>query len=101
MAAKRTYTKQFKIDAVELADTSGNAAQTARDLGIHPNMIYKWRAALKEAPSTEKAFPGKGTVRDAKMASMRRRIDQLEEENAILKKAIGIFSTAPMEQRPR
>jgi transposase-like protein len=35
------------------------------------------------------------------MKALKRRLDRVEEENAILKKAIGIFSTAPVEQRPR
>jgi len=30
--------------------------------------------------------PGKGNVRDAKMKALKRRLNRLEEENAILKK---------------
>jgi len=101
MTKRRTYTKEFKIEAVELADKIDNSAQAERDLGIPHGQIYKWRKKLNEEGKPEKAFPGKGNVRDAEMKSMKRRLDRLEEENAILKKAIGIFSTAPTEQRPR
>jgi len=101
MSKRRTYTKEFKIEAVELADKIDNSAQAERDLGIPHGQIYKWRKKLKEEGEPKKAFPGKGNVRDAEMKAMKRRLDRLEEENAILKKAIGIFSTAPVEQRPR
>lgn len=101
MTKRRTYTKEFKIEAVELADKIDNSAQAERDLGIPHGQIYKWRKKLNEKGEPENAFPGKGNVRDAKMKAMKRRLDRLEEENAILKKAIGIFSTAPVERRPR
>jgi transposase len=101
MTKRRTYTKEFKIEAVELADKIGNTAQAERDLGIPNGQVYKWRDKLEKEGEPEKAFPGKGNVRDAEMKALKRRLDRVEEENAILKKAIGIFSTAPVEQRPR
>jgi transposase len=100
MGKRRTYTKDFKLEAIELADKIGNTAQAERDLGIPNGQIYKWRKKLEDEGET-KAFPGKGIVRDAEMKALKRRLDRVEEENAILKKAIGIFSTAPVEQRPR
>ena len=35
MPARRTFTREYKVEAVRAAERSGNAAQTARDLGIH------------------------------------------------------------------
>ncbi|MCS4054466.1 transposase-like protein [Salinibacter ruber] len=64
-------------------------------------MVDKWRKKLNEEGEPEKAFPGKGNVRDAEMKAMKRRLDRLEEENAILEKAISGYSTAPVEPRPR
>ncbi|MCS4054465.1 transposase-like protein [Salinibacter ruber] len=34
MTKRRTYIKEFKIEAVELADKIDNSAQAERDLGI-------------------------------------------------------------------
>lgn len=101
MTQRRTYTRAFKLEAVELADRIGNTAQAERDLGIPDGQIYKWRAKLKKENAPKKAFPGKGKVRDAEMSALKRRLARVEEENAILKKAIGIFSTAPVERRLR
>jgi transposase-like protein len=48
MTKRRTYTKEFKIKAVELADKIDNSAQAERDLGIPHGQIYKWRKKLNE-----------------------------------------------------
>ncbi|MBN2472746.1 MAG: transposase [Anaerolineae bacterium] len=40
----RTYTKEFKLQALELLGTSGkSAAQIERDLGITTGLLLKWR----------------------------------------------------------
>lgn len=64
-------------------------------------LVDKWRKKLNEEGEPEKAFPGKGDAGDAKMKALKRRLDRVEEENAILKKAIPVYSTAPVERRPR
>jgi len=92
MTKRRTYTKEFKIEAVELADEIGNSAQAECDLGISHGQIYKWRKKLNEEEKPERASPGKGNVRDAKMKALKRRLDRLEEENVILKKRLVVSS---------
>jgi transposase-like protein len=57
MTKRRTYTKELKIEAVELADEIGNSAQAERDLGIPYSQIYKWRKKFNEEGGPEKAFP--------------------------------------------
>ena len=57
MAERRTYTKEFKLEALRLAKEH-RIAQTARDLDINENMIYRWRE--RYAQDTERAFPSSG-----------------------------------------
>ena len=39
-----TYTKEFKLEAMRLADESGKPVmQVARELGLRVNQIYKWK----------------------------------------------------------
>lgn len=46
---RRKYDPEFKREAVRLAEESEkSAAQVARDLGIHRNLLYKWRKELIE-----------------------------------------------------
>jgi transposase-like protein len=56
MAARKSYNRAFKKEAVRLAERSG-VTQVVSDLGIHPNMIYIWKEQLSQ--NADKAFPGK------------------------------------------
>jgi len=41
--AYKTYTKEFKLEVIRLADESGKPVkQVARELGLRVNQIYKW-----------------------------------------------------------
>ena len=92
MTQRKTYSPEFKTEAVRRAKEHG-FAQTARDLGINANLIHKWRQRLDE--NGQHAFPGHGNPRDAEMAQLQRENKRLREENDILKKAVGIFSSRP------
>lgn len=52
---RRSFSKEFKLEAVHLADTSGNSSQTARELGIKADMIRRWRKRIEE--DGKRAFP--------------------------------------------
>ena len=44
---QRTYTQEFKLEAVRLAQTSGKPiAHMARELGISDASIHQWRKEL-------------------------------------------------------
>lgn len=90
---RRKYSRDFKLEAVRLAEESDEAAAAvARQLGVHPNLLYKWRDQLLE-DGTE-AFPGAGNLRrgDDEVRRLRRENARLREEREILKKALGFFS---------
>ncbi len=93
MATRKEYTPEFKREAVELAKKSHNKSALARELGIHASMLRRWRLELEAEGG--RAFPGKGQPRDEEMAQLKRELKRLQEENAILKKAVGIFSHRP------
>lgn len=89
---RRTYSAEFKEEAVRLAETRG-FTEAARDLGVDRSLIRKWKKGI--ANNGERPFPGKGNPRDEELADVRRKLRQVEEENAILKKAVGIFTSRP------
>lgn len=95
MSQRRSYTKEFKEEAVRLAQQNGYT-QTGRDLGVDRSLIRKWKNKLDAAEENgTRAFPGRGNPQDEELARLRRELKRVEEENAILKKAVGIFSTRP------
>jgi transposase len=91
MTTRRSFTPEYKHEAVRAAERSGNVAQTARDLGISDSLIHRWKREL--AGDGPRAFPGNGSPRDEELVRLRRENKRLQEELSIVKKAIGIVSS--------
>ena len=90
---QKVYTKEFKEEAVRLAQTSGKPiAQIARELGISDSAIHGWRKDLAE--HGQDAFPGKGhqTELEEENRRLKRELERVQQERDILKKVVGIFS---------
>ena len=94
MAKRRQrFDKQFKLDALRMIQESDQpVASIARDLGVHPNVLYRWREQLLADP--DHAFPGKGKLKpeDEDLRKLHRENEILKEERDILKKALAVFS---------
>jgi transposase len=91
--ARKSYTEEFKREAVRLAKERGNIAAAARDLGVSDTSLENWKRQLEQKP--ENAFPGNGNPHDKETAQLQRENARLKEENEILKKAVGIFTARP------
>ena len=61
-------------------------------LGIHPNVLYRWRKEFLE--DNEESFPGQGKMKasDEEVARLRREVAMLREDREILKKAAAFFA---------
>ena len=96
---QRTYTKEFKVEAVHLVQSSTKSqAQIARDLGISDSALSKW---CKEYGSHgDEAFPGKGHQLpvEEEMRQLRREVEILRQEREILKRVMLLRSTTANEQ---
>lgn len=93
MSKRKTFSAEFKREAVKLLTESGRpATEIAHELGIRRNQLYKWRDAL--ATHGEEAFPGSGRQRDAaaELRRLRRELERVKEERDILKKATAYFA---------
>jgi transposase len=93
MKKRRSYDRDFKIEAVRLATRGDKSlAQIARDLGISTNVLHNWKSKLNNDPQF--AFPGKGRLKpaDEEVRQLKQKLRDAEEERDILKKAIAIFS---------
>jgi len=84
MSTRRTFTEEFKRDAVRLAKERGNVTEAARDPGIHESLLSKWKHKLDANP--QGPFPGQGNPQDVELARMKRELARLKEENEILKR---------------
>jgi transposase len=91
----RTYTEEFKLEALELLRTSGkSAAQIERELGITKGMLLKWRDRyqVKREDGEAKLEPSDLEAAQAETRRLRRQLAVAEQERDILKKAVSIFS---------
>ncbi|MFC2126655.1 transposase [Bacteroidota bacterium] len=92
---RRTYDKEFKLMAVELSESRSNSVkQVAKELDLHPDLIYQWRQQFKH--QGERSFPGRGkkdlTLQEAEIAQLKKELRDAQIERDILKKAVSIFS---------
>lgn len=93
MAQEKSFTREFKFEAVRLLEQGTKpAAQLARELGVPRNRLYKWQDEINRVGKL--AFPGKGRRpgEDSEIARLKRENEQLREERDILKKAAAYFA---------
>lgn len=92
---RRKYDPEFKKNAVLLTEEpSRTVRDVAENLGIQPELIYRWRRQMRDRG--ELAFPGHGrealTEDQQKIRDLEKRLRDAEMERDILKKAMHIFS---------
>jgi transposase len=93
MGNRREFSVEYKKEIIKLVTDQGKkVTHVAKDIGVSEAAVRRW---VKEyGVHGEDAFPGKGKLRpeDEEIRKMKKRMADLEEENAILKKAICIFT---------
>ena len=90
---RRTYTPEFKAEAVKLVTEKGySMAEAARSLGIHETLLRSWKQAV--AKQGDHAFPGHGKLPPFEEEIRRLRLEnqRLRAERDILKKATALFA---------
>ena len=73
-------------------DSDISVSQVAENLGIRPELLYRWRSEQRREGND--AFPGKGKSKpsEEEMRRLRRELDQVRMERDILKKALSVFA---------
>jgi transposase len=92
---KRQFTQEFKKEAVEYSLNSGKTAEeVARDLGISPHNLSRWRREYRKRG--ELSFPGHGKEnlipQEEKLRKLQKELTDTQIERDILKKALAIFT---------
>lgn len=84
---RRTFTKEFKQDAVQMLLDGHSASSVSKNLGIgNTNLLYRWKAEQISdgGPLTESL--------DDEVRQLREELQRTKRERDILKKALAIFS---------
>jgi transposase len=96
--ARRKYDKEFKRHAVEhWLSSHKSGPQIAQDLGINPNLLYRWRDRLAAPPGQKGGggLQGAPAALEVENARLRRANEELRQQRDILKKTLGILSEPP------
>ena len=88
------YSKEFKINAVELAKQSGNISATSEQLKVSHESLRIWIRAYNAGKLT--IIPGivekQKSQEEIENARLKKELYEVTMERDILKKAVGIFS---------
>lgn len=91
MSKRRKYSEEFKREAVAQTRQAGvSRSQVAREIGINPNMLSRWRRELETASG--KAFSGTGTPRDQEVVALKRELARVRKERDFLREAATFFA---------
>ena len=87
---RRTYTDEFKAEAVKLVTEQGySVAAAARNLGVSANLLWTWKQKIEAAD--EKSAAGFTEDEQMELARLRKENERLRMERDILKKATAFF----------
>ena len=94
----RSYTQEFKDEAVKLALDTSSIGQAAKDLGIPMSTLHSWINQSKllvldphaKDPNTQPKINMNQLLEKNK--ELQKRVNRLEQEKSILKKAAMYFA---------
>ncbi len=84
MAEKKSYDKEYKIQAVKLGREIG-MSKAARELGINTDTLYSWNKAAREG----RLDLGPGAQSPDSAMSLSEEIQKLRQENRVQAKEIA------------
>lgn len=91
---RRHYDPAFKVEVVQMSYQRSSIKELSNELGLNPDLIYRWRKEHERDP--QKSFPGNGKQKlspeEEEIARLQKENRELKLEREILKKAVSIFS---------
>ena len=81
---RRTFTPQFKRDAVKLVNEGNSVTEVARNLGVARSLLQRWR--------DQAVGEGVDAMEADEVRRLRNQLRDVVEERDILKKALAYFA---------
>jgi transposase len=93
MAERRTFTHEYKQEAVRLlTERKLSVSDASRQLGVGVNLLRKWRQALEAGGEQAPPEKRQQTVLEEENRRLRTENERLRMEREILKKATVFFA---------
>jgi transposase-like protein len=96
---KPVYTREFKMAILAQVNSGIPVPQVARENGLHPSLVFRWRQLYLEDPETAFAGPGNPYKEHARIAELERTVGRLYSENEFLKKTLETLKTRVSEEK--
>ena len=94
----KQYTKEFKLQAVKLAEELGSAVQAGKQLGVPDANIYAWKKRYEgESVTAVKKVEVKPEDLVKENQRLQQEVIHLKKVNHILKSAAAFFSQDPLK----
>lgn len=93
LRVRRTFTAEFKREAVELIRQQGlSVAEAARRLDVRETLLRRWRKELGATKASGTSMANPPTALEAEVRQLREEVRRLTMEREILKKAAAFFA---------
>ena len=90
---KKTYSEQFKRDAIHLQETSGKSnSSIEKDLGLTHGLLRHWKKRYQVNGQTKELERSEIEQLKTELREAKRELRIAQQERDILKKTISIFS---------
>ncbi len=90
---KKSYSDEFKRDAIHLLETSGKSVSAIeRELGISQGLLRRWKKRFQVNTETESLELSDMEQLRNEVRALKRELEITRMERDILKKTVGIFS---------
>jgi len=87
---RRSFTPEFKRDAVRLVERGKTITEVARDLGIARSLLQYWKR--QQSGPTPSPAAGDGRSDAERIRQLEKELRDTREERDILKKALAYFA---------
>lgn len=93
MNKRRTFTREFKLEAVKKVVLQGMSfCEVARDLGIRDNLLHNWKKKFQNDGTLAELAGDNTSNETAELKRLREENRQLKLERDILVKATAFFA---------
>jgi transposase len=89
---KQKYTKEYKLQALELVNQLGSYAEAARQLGIKDTILHTWKNKLNFVMKKDSEKIANQNPESAEIKRLKKEVEDLKSVNYILKRAAAFFS---------
>lgn len=96
---RRTFSAEFKLEAANLVLEQGyTVSEASRSLDVSENVLRRWVTQLKQERGGQTPSSKALTPEQQKIQELEARINRLEREKSILKKATALLMADEIER---